>query len=196
MPRIENGTAMSLVKSNASVRPAIRLTMWSAHVFQPRLHRGERGRREVRLRHGAVGGMLGVVHLQQAAQHIGLAEHPLEALLGHLAGEEGARRGDEGSAPALHRRDIAVAAEQPERTHARGVDPKHRRLGAQQLERGLKPCVVGVAVGGNDEAGGLVQCGSRSPPMAATARQCAGRELALEVRDRRGTRHHSLPPFS
>ena len=32
MPRIENGTAISLVKSNASLRPAIRLTMWSAQV--------------------------------------------------------------------------------------------------------------------------------------------------------------------
>ena len=82
--------------------------------------------------------MLGIIHLQQATDDIGLAEQPLQALLGHFAGEESARSGREGGAPALHRRDVAMAAEQPERAHARGVDPNHRRLGAQQLERGLK----------------------------------------------------------
>ena len=119
--------------------------------------------------------MVGIVHLQQATQDIGLAEDPLEALLGHPAGEEGARGGGEGSASALHRRDIAVVAEKPEGTHARGVDPKHRRLGAQQLERGLKFCVVGMAVGGDDEAGGLMQLvvgseGWRAPAITHAAR--------------------------
>jgi hypothetical protein len=59
----------------------------------------------------------------------------------------------------LYRRDIAVAAGESERADARGVDPKHRRTGAQQFERGLKSCVVGVAVAGNDEAGGFLQLG-------------------------------------
>ena len=142
--------------------------------LQPRLHRWQRGRREVRLRHRAVGAMFGVVHLQQAAQHIGLAEHPLEALFGHLAGEKRARGSDERSAPALYRRDVAVTAEQPERAHAGGVDPEHRRLSAQQLERRLQACVVGVAVGGNDEAGGSLAIRGRSPRMAATAHQARG----------------------
>src|SRR6187402_1982432 len=115
MPRIENGTAISLVKSNASLLPA--------------------------------------------TDDVRFAEHPLEAILGHLAGEESTRRGGEGSASALHRRDITVAAQQPERPHAGGVDPKHGRLGAQQLERVLKSCVVGVAVGGDDEAGGFAEAG-------------------------------------
>ena len=103
--------------------------------------------------------MLNIIQLQQPADDIGLAEHPLQPLFGLFAGEEGARRGDEGSAPALHRRDVIVTAEQPERAHAGGVDPKHRRLGAQQFERGLKSCIVGVAIGGNDEAGGFVDLG-------------------------------------
>ena len=51
-----------------------------------------------------IGGMLGLIHLQQAPDDVGLAEHPLETLLGLFAGEESARRGDKGSAPALHRR--------------------------------------------------------------------------------------------
>ncbi len=155
---------------------------------------GERGRRQPRPRHGAVGGMVGIVHLQQATQDIGLAEDPLEAFLGHPAGEEGARGGGEGRASALHRRDIAVAAEQPERAHARGVDPKHRRLGAQQFERGLKSGVVGVAIGGDDEAGGLVDVGAgrcrwRQPNITR-----GPRTRALGVGDS-GMRDHSLSPF-
>ena len=53
-----------------------------------------------------------------------------------------------------------MAAEEPERAHARGVDPKHRGLGAQPFELGLKPCVIGVAIRGNDEAGGLAEMGT------------------------------------
>jgi hypothetical protein len=164
-------------------------------VVQPGLHGGERGRREVRLRHGAVGGMLRLVHLQQAADDIRLAEHPLQALLGHSAGEKGARSRREGGASALYLRDITVAAEQPERAHARGVDPKHRGLGAQQFERGLKSCIIGVAVGRDDEAGGLVNLvagsgGWRRPSVTHAKRGCGS-----GVRDRRGTRNHSLPPF-
>ena len=106
MPRIENGTAISLVKSKGVAAAGDPADDMVCPGFQPGLHGGERGRCKPRLRDGAVGGMVGIVHLQQA-DDIGLAEHPLEALLGHLAGEERARSGGEGSTSALHGRNIA-----------------------------------------------------------------------------------------
>ena len=139
--------------------------------------------------------MVGIIHLQQTTQDIGLAEETLEALLGHPAGEEGARGSGEGSASALHRRDVAVAAKQPEGAHARGVDPKHRGLGAQQFERGLKACVVGVAIRGDDEAGGLAQfgVGRRGWRQGLITRRAPTRGLGVD--DRPGTHDHSLPLF-
>jgi hypothetical protein len=149
-------------------------------VRKPRLQRTQGRRRKCRLNGGAVDGVIGRVHLGQAAHQLRLAGDPLQHRLEHFAGEVGSRPSGEILAAHLHRNDVGMAGHRAERTHTRPLNPVPRRMLAQQRAGPVHPVGMGVAPGRDQGGGGALDRGAlptrpllprrhthRDPPNAA-----------------------------
>ena len=85
-----------------------------------------------------------VVHVDQRAQPdpgVLLLFHHVVALGGH---QQGARAADEQFVVPLHRHDVGVLGDRPERPVGLVVDPRHRAVRPQMRQRRMEPVVVRV----------------------------------------------------